>query len=471
MSEPRFDPFPASGPIEFRSGLACRIRRVHLRDQVAHQWGVAALAEHLPQLPPRSLFEVWIIFLVLAASIPLIKAQGGWPQWRGPDRNASLFATVDWPRRLERVWERDVGPGYSGPVTDGYQVWVHAREGDGEVVMCLDAKSGKVVWRQAYPVSFVQDPSGRQHGVGPYSTPSISDGRLFTLSIRTVLSVWRAEDGALLWRRDYSKEFPLEFAYFGAAASPLVWGGLCFVHFGGMNREQPEMPGEGAMIALRVSDGSEQWRWSGDAPALGASPVIAEIDGTEQLVFKSMGKIVSVNPRTGQELWQLPFKVDQDNTIVTPLVHNGILLTSDYRMGTVGWRIERDGAGWKISELWRNRRVSMFTSSPVIVGGILVGFAEERSGHVVGLDPVTGRSLWQGDPRWGEHASLVGWNSQLLVFREDGELVVGSVSDRAFEISQRVQLGFAGSWGHPALTQDKIFVRDGPRLIMFRLLP
>lgn len=231
------------------------------------------------------------------------------------------------------------------------------------------------------------------------------------------------------------------------------------------------MPGEGAMIALRVSDGSEQWRWSGDAPALGASPVIAVIDGTEQLVFKTMGKIVSVNPRSGQELWQLPFKVDQDNTIVTPLVINGILLTSDYRVGTVGLSIERVGTDWQIRELWRNRRISMFTSSPVMVSGILVGFAEERSGHVVGLDPLTGIALWQGEPRWGEHASLVGWNDQLLVFREDGELIVGRVSKQAFEILQRVQLGSSGSWGHPALTQDKIFVRDGPRLIMFRSQP
>jgi outer membrane protein assembly factor BamB len=373
-----------------------------------------------------------------------------------------------WPPHLTLLWEQEVGEGYSGPVTDGQNVWIHARHGEKEVVTCLRLGSGEPVWTREYAAPFQQDDSARGHGKGPYATPALVEGRLFTLGIRAVLSAWDAASGDLQWRADYSEQFAPPYPYFGASASPLVWGGLCFVHFGGPPGEEPtEGSMVGAMVALRVTDGREVWRWEGDGPALGASPVIHEIAGRPQLVFKSQMMIVGADPRTGRELWSIPFKVDMDNTIITPVLLGDLLLTSDWEMGMHAWRILPAGEGWTARELWSDRSVSLFMSSPVLAAGHLVGFSHFKKGQLFLMDPTDGEVLWRGEPRWGEHATLIARGDEVLVFRENGTLVVGEVSGSGFRTSRTYRLGGSTTWGHPALVGDRVLFRSGRRLAVY----
>jgi outer membrane protein assembly factor BamB len=279
-----------------------------------------------------------------------------------------------------------------------------------------------------------------------------------------VLTAWDAGSGDLLWRADYASEFDPAYPYFGAVASPLVWGGLCFAPFGGATEQEP---GRGAMVALRVTDGQEAWRWTGEAPATGASPIIREIAGQPQLVFKSKALIVGVDPQTGRELWRVPFRVSQDNTILTPVFVGDRLVTSDYQMGVWAWRILRDGGGWSARELWENPSASIFTSSPVLAAGLLVGLSERRKGQLFGLDPKKGEIRWRGEPRWGEHASLIARGDEVLVFREDGLLVIGKVSVSGFEVIRRYRVGGSLMWAHPAIVHDNIIVRDGDRIAVY----
>jgi outer membrane protein assembly factor BamB len=353
-------------------------------------------------------------------------------------------------------------------VTDGRNVWVHARRGEDEVVTRLRLPSGEAVWTRQYPAPFEQDESASGHGKGPYSTPALAEGRLITLGIRGVLSVWDASSGDLEWREDYSDELSPPYPYFGASASPLVWGGLCYAHFGGPPGGEPvEGSMVGAMVAQRVSDGGEVWRWDGDGPALGASPVIHELGGQPQLVFKSQKLIVGADPRTGRELWRIPFRVDMDNTIVTPLFLGDRLLTSDYEMGVGAWHLLPDDEGWTAKELWSDRSVSLFMSSPVLSAGQLVGFSYYKKGQLFGMSPTDGRILWRGQPRWGEHATLIARGDELMVFREDGALVVGTVSASGFRTRRTYQVARSRTWAHAALVDGRIIVRDGRRLAVY----
>lgn len=341
---------------------------------------------------------------------------------------------------------------------------MHSRRGGNEVVSSLRLDDGELVWSREYPAPFQQDPSAANHGKGPYPTPALDDGRLFTFGARSVLSAWDAGSGDLLWRAEYAREFDPAYPYFGAVASPLVWGGLCFVPFGGATEQDP---GRGAMVALMITDGQEAWRWTGEAPATGASPIIREIAGQPQLVFKSKALIVGVDPQTGRELWRIPFKVSQDNTIVTPFFVGDRLVTSDYDAGMFAWRILPEGDGWTAREQWRSRAVSLFTSSPVLASGQLVGFSHFKKGQLFGLDPIDGEVRWRGEPRWGEHASLIASGDKVLVFREDGSLVVGEVSARGFRTVARYRLGRSVGWAHPAIVDGRIIVRDGRRVAVY----
>ena len=423
----------------------------------------------------------WLAVLGVAA-LAIVALEGGpqaagpadWPQWRGVNRDGRVAAPLPpggWPARLTREWTREVGGGYSGPVVAGDRVWVHSRQGEQEVVSALRLASGEPIWSSSYDAPFVQDTDALQHGRGPYATPAVADGRLFTFGVTSVLSAWDAATGRLLWRRESGPGFKGRFPYFGAAASPLIWRRLCFVHLGGDDRSHFDSPGSGAMVALQVADGREVWRWTGDGPAIGASPVVVTVGGREQLLFKTRRKLVSLDPATGQELWQLAYVVSQDNAIVTPLVLGDRLVTSDYDFGTGAWQIRpasRPGT-WTAQALWKTRDASMFMSSPVVVGGLVVGFSHFRKGQLFALDPADGAVVWRGDPRSGDHATIVGWADCALVFREDGWLEVHRVSRAGLRLERRYQVGGSSSWSHPAITGTRILVRDGTRLAAFGL--
>src|SRR5262249_19000357 len=98
------------------------------------------------------------------------------------------------------------------------------REKGHEVVRCVDVKAGKVVWRSLpYPAPFKPGP-GDAFSIGPRSTPAVAGGRVFTLGISGVLSCLDAGTGKLLWRKDYQPY------YNRSGNSPLVADGLVVAH-------------------------------------------------------------------------------------------------------------------------------------------------------------------------------------------------------------------------------------------------
>jgi outer membrane protein assembly factor BamB len=245
---------------------------------------------------------------------------------------------------------------------------------------------------------------------------------------------------------------------------------LVFVHFGGDDRDNPEIPTKSAMLALRLSDGSEVWRWTGDWPAVGATPVIAEIEDETQLIFKTRKMMVGADARTGKELWRIPFVVAEDNTIVTPLFVAGRLITSDAHWGVAAWEILSLDSGWTIHQLWKHRDVSMSMSTPVVAGGLVVGFSHLRKGQLFLLDPESGNVCWRGPPRSGEHASLIAWGDEALVFAEDGSLAVGKVEDNSLRELKRYVFGRSACWAHPAVAGARVVYREGEDLAAVCLL-
>ena len=74
-----------------------------------------------------------------------------WPQWRGPARDGKaggFAAPAQWPTELTRKWQTTVGLGCSTPALVGEKLYVFARRGDDEVVLCLNAADGLEVWKE-----------------------------------------------------------------------------------------------------------------------------------------------------------------------------------------------------------------------------------------------------------------------------------------------------------------------------------
>jgi outer membrane protein assembly factor BamB len=157
-----------------------------------------------------------------------------WSQWRGPNRDGVVHGVkvpTKWPKALKEEWKVTVGEGNSSPVVAGGKVYIFTREKDDEVARCLDVVTGKEIWRsQPCPAPYTPGPAA-PGDKKTRSTPAVAGTRLFTLGVSGILSCLDARTGKLLWRKD-----PRQYPVYGASASPLVVDGLCIVHVGGQTK-------------------------------------------------------------------------------------------------------------------------------------------------------------------------------------------------------------------------------------------
>ena len=65
----------------------------------------------------------------------------------------------------------------------------------------IDADSGKVIWETRYPAPFKMNPATERHGPGPKSTPTYTNGRLFTLGMSGIVTAFDASTGKQLWQK------------------------------------------------------------------------------------------------------------------------------------------------------------------------------------------------------------------------------------------------------------------------------
>jgi outer membrane protein assembly factor BamB len=91
------------------------------------------------------------------------------------------------------------------------------RMGDRETIDCLDAASGKELWRRDYPTAYHDDFGFDE---GPRATPAVDGGRVFTFGAEGTLSAFELATGAEVWRVKAREAFKAAKGFFGAACSP-----------------------------------------------------------------------------------------------------------------------------------------------------------------------------------------------------------------------------------------------------------
>ncbi len=408
---------------------------------------------------------VVLLLVVALASISIASGQGDsrvapqdWPQWRGAERNGvarGFKPPAAWPDRPKRVWTVQSGTGHSSPLVVAGRVYLFSRMNDQESVSARDLTTGKEIWRQAYDAPYQMNPAATAHGKGPKSTPVIDRGRIFTFGISGIVSAWQTQDGRLLWRKDFTKQFPSTVPDFGVAMSPLVAGDVVIVHAGGANK--------GALIALDVATGAEKWTWSGDGPAY-ASPILAAFSGTPQIVTQSQRSLVSLAPSDGRLLWRVPFTTEYDQNTITPVVLGDLLVYSGINKPATAIRPALTGGKWHTVEVWQNPDVPMFMSTAVEAGGFLYGLTHRNRGQFFCVDARTGRTMWTTKGREAENAAFLTAGGLVFAMTTEGELVILRANPKQFDPVKRYTLAESAVWAHPVLTGTGIVVKDAETL-------
>ena len=405
--------------------------------------------------------------LLILSILSLHQASGetsSWTGWLGPDQAARAqgFETPDtWPEELQQHWRVEVGEGYSTPLVVEDRIFQHARQGDDEVVWALDRRTGKKIWRKSAPVFFVAGRNGERHGLGPKSTPTYADGRIFTLSITGVLTAWSAEDGELLWKRDFRESFEESHPYWGTATSPVVDGGRVFAHTGSCE--------DGALFCIDVKTGENIWVREEEANCY-SSPRIETIGGVRQLVEFNHAGLCGIDVKDGSRLWSHPFphRGNNQNT-PTPARAGNIFVVGGEDRSIFGLRVRKTGKGWEAEVAWEHREAALEMSSPIVHEGMVYGFSLFKSGQFYCLDPESGEMKWRGEARMGDHAQLLSLPGCILTLTDDGSCRILRATSEKYEVLQRYQVSEGQTWTAPALVHDRLLIKERKHLTSWGL--
>src|SRR5438552_11273418 len=161
----------------------------------------------------------WAVGLLLVMMVPAARADD-WPQWLGPKRDGVWRETgiLDkFPEGGPKVlWRAEVGAGYAGPAVANGRVFVtdHVLAPDAkypatgfssptvdgkERVLCLDEKTGAVVWKHEYDCTYKR----LGYCKGPRTTPAISGGKVYTLGAMGHLFCLDEKTGKERWSKDF----------------------------------------------------------------------------------------------------------------------------------------------------------------------------------------------------------------------------------------------------------------------------
>ena len=386
-----------------------------------------------------------------------------WPQWRGPARTGVL--TVDeapalWPVELTKGWSVEVGEGYSSPVAGDGDRFVHARRDPDEVVSAIDLSTGKIAWTAAYAAPATKNPYAKQMAKGPYSTPLLADGRLYTLGTSAILSAWNASTGALIWRRDFSSRVDTSKLFCGTAMSPLQTKSGIVVHVGDDRG--------GSIMALDPATGKDQWTTPVKGPGY-ASPLETTIAGTVQLVTMTTRSVIGVDSASGSLLWEFPFDDEWNENIATPVATADGVIVSGVRQGTRRLTIARSGTSWTVKAAWHTPDVAMYMSSPVLAGGTLFGHSSKRKGQFIAVDPETGAIRWSTEGRNATSASVIAAGRHLVFLTTESQMIVTRIDPDKYEEIRRYTVASSSTYAHPIVLRDSVIVRDSSSVVLWSL--
>ena len=368
-----------------------------------------------------------------------------WPQWRGPNRDGvstekewSPTWTADGPKQL---WKANVGIGASSVAVAAGRLYTMGNANNTDSVVCLDAATGKEIWRHSYP----QQLDKRMFEGGPASTPTVEGSRVFTLSQQGDIFCLDAATGKPVWHKNLASDFHGKRPQWGWACSPLVEEDMLIVDCGA--------PGE-STIALDKATGATKWK-SGANDAGYGSPVAFNLGPVRCVAIFKATSLVGLDAASGRQLFEHPWKTSYDVNAATPVVSGDrIFISSGYDAGCELVQVSAGGA----KSLWRNKNMRNHINSCVLWQGHLYGIDGQAGGGTLRcLDFQTGSVKWTQSVNGG---ALMIADGKIILLNERGELMVADASPAGFKPAARAQVIGGHCWVVPVLAGGKIYCKN-----------
>jgi outer membrane protein assembly factor BamB len=383
-------------------------------------------------------------FVAAASALVLLatSVSAQWPQWGGPNRDFSSPATGladEWPEAGPRkLWERELGAGYSSIVADGARLYTLYHGGEEEVVVALDAATGATVWEHRYRIPWQNSP--------PNSTPTLAGDRLYTLGVSGTLCALEKESGKLVWSHDLIEEYKAKPPQYGFAASPLVHGESLILPVGGAGW---------GVAAFALADGKVLWH-AHELEEVYSSPLLIDVEGEAQVAVLAAGQLVGLSPETGRLLWREPIEGDQP--IATPVwCADKLLCVTAGPGGSVGLRFSKADGETRVEKVWKNDKVQIGQTTVVRAGDYFYGSMGDPC-CVTAIRAETGEVAWQEQGL--SLANVVAVDGKLVLLDYNGVLALATAGPGAWKLKSKVSMLEHQAFTAPTMVDKRLYLRD-----------
>lgn len=390
------------------------------------------------RLPAMKVLPVALV--LFAASIHA----ADWPNWRGPAHNGISEETIgttfpgDGPKV---VWKASVGTGFSSFAVAGGRAYTLGWADDKDTVFCLDAKSGKELWKHTYD----SEQGDKYYEGGPSSTPTVDGASVYTLSKWGDLFCFEATSGKVTWQKNIATELKIDPPTWGFASSPRVIGKQLFINVGSRG------------CSVDKATGTVIWSSDASVDTGYTTPQLAKVGGKD-LLFLANGKAyLAVDPASGKELFSIPWVTRYGVNAADPVVSGDkLFISTGYGKGCAMYELNPVES----KQVWQNRDMRTQMNPCILIDGHLFGKDGDESSKTMlkCLDLATGATKW-AEPS-AKMGSVVAAKNALISLSGTGELTLAKRSTAAFESLATAQVLSGRCWSVPVLSNGLLYCRN-----------
>jgi len=406
---------------------------------------------------------------VMASSAGAADKAADWYQWRGPTRDSISTETgllKAWPADGPKLlWKLEgMGMGYTTPsIADG-KIFTMGDRGESQFLIVYDLETRKELWATKV---------GSKHRDGPRCTPAYDGQRVFVLGTDGRLVCCNTADGKIIWQKDMSRDFGGKMmSGWRWSESPLVDGDRLICTPGGKRA---------GMVALNKVNGEVIWKSvlgeMGDKGKDGAgysSVVISNGAGVKQYVQLAGRGVFGVDAETGKFLWSYNRVANGVANITTPIATGDyVFASSSYNTGSVLLKLSKAAGGVKATEVWwlGSDEFENHHGGVILKDGHFYGGTKKNGGKPTCVELATGKVVWQENtPARGSSAYL--WADGHFIIRYDSGLVtLVKASPSGYKIVSKFTppTGKGPAWPHPVVHGGRLYLRHGDFLLCYDL--
>ncbi|MCA9065049.1 MAG: PQQ-binding-like beta-propeller repeat protein [Planctomycetaceae bacterium] len=321
-----------------------------------------------------------------------------------------------------------------------------------EIVWCLDAATGKPIWKHSYPEVL----NDHLYEGGPGATPTVDGDFVFTLGIGGRLICFQRVTGEIVWQLSLKDELRLPMHEWGYNSSPRILGDQLIIECG-------------YLVSFDRTTGQVRWKSPEHDAGYGSVAVFARGNETLLASLDCEGLRIS-DAETGRQIafreWKSPFRTNSTTPIIAG---DTIYISSGYNVGCGLFRLR----GNELDEIYTSQQMRNHFNNSILFKGCVYGFdGNSNLGRVVRLTCMkhdTGEILWQQDG-FG-CGSLMIADGKLLILSDKGQLVVATASPDSFHEIARAEILNGRCWTVPVLLNGRVFARNARGTLVCVQLP